>query len=91
MPRTTEEIVARAAELARRFETHDPDPSAIKEAGSLRDLRQAFLAQAEAEASLAEAVARARSDGHSWAAIGAMVGTSGEAARQRYRDLVAQG
>ena len=26
----------------------------------------------------------AKAEGHSWAAIGAMVGTSGEAARQRY-------
>jgi hypothetical protein len=32
------------------------------------------------------AVRAARADGHSWAAIGAMLGTSGEAARQRYSD-----
>jgi len=28
-------------------------------------------------------IATERHDGHTWAAIGAMVGTSGEAARQR--------
>lgn len=33
---------------------------------------------------LADAVRRARADGHSWASIGAMLGTSGEAARQKF-------
>ena len=33
---------------------------------------------------IGEAVAQARRDGHSWAAIAAMLGTSSEAARQRY-------
>jgi hypothetical protein len=44
----------------------------------------AFQARADAERRLAEAVEVARDDGHSWSSIGAMVGTSGEAARQRY-------
>jgi hypothetical protein len=50
----------------------------------LRGVRLAFQARANAERGLADAVTVARADGHSWAAIGAMVGTSGEAARQRY-------
>ena len=50
----------------------------------MRALRKAFRVRADAERRLAEAVSAAREDGHSWAAIGAMVGTSGEAARQRY-------
>lgn len=40
---------------------------------------------------LRDAVVQARADGHSWAAIGAMVGTSGEAARQRYGHLLETG
>lgn len=84
MPRTVNEILDQADELAARFEGHDPDPADITDAGSLRALRIAFQARADAERKVADAVSVARADGHSWAAIGAMVGTSGEAARQRY-------
>ena len=51
---------------------------------ALRAVRLAFQSRAAAERGLADAVALAREEGHSWASIGAMVGTSGEAARQRY-------
>ena len=84
MPRTIDEIVNQAEELAARFEDHEPDPDEIRDASALRELRETFLVRAEAEQRLTEAVRRARADGHSWASIGAMVGTSGEAARQRY-------
>ena len=82
MPRTVEEILNQADELATRFEGHEP--ANIKDAAALRAVRLAFQERAEAERRLADAVAAARAEGHSWAAIGAMVGTSGEAARQRY-------
>ncbi len=84
MPRTVKEILEQADELAARFEQHDPDPTNVKDAAALRSVRLAFQDRADAERRLAEAVALARVQGHSWAAIGAMVGTSGEAARQRY-------
>jgi hypothetical protein len=84
MPRTTDEIINQAEELAGRFEDHEPDVDDIRDASALRELRQAFLARAGAEQRVADAVRKARADGHSWASIGAMVGTSGEAARQRY-------
>lgn len=84
MPRSLKEILESADELAARFEAHEPDDEEIKHAAALRAVREAFRHRAEAEGDLAEAVERARADGHSWAAIGAMVGTSGEAARQRY-------
>jgi hypothetical protein len=84
MPRTIDEIINQAEELSARFEDHEPDADDIKDAGALRELRQAFLARAEAEQRVTDAVRRARSEGHSWASIGAMVGTSGEAARQRF-------
>ncbi|MGF1617055.1 MAG: hypothetical protein ACFCU2_04510 [Acidimicrobiia bacterium] len=85
MPRTIDQIIARAEELAARFEEHEPAPEGIRDAEALRPVRGAFLARAEAEQRVREAVFRARAEGHSWASIGAMVGTSGEAARQRYR------
>lgn len=84
MPRTAEEILDQADELANRFETHEPDPGDVHDAAALRNVRRAFFARAETERQLAEAVTGARAEGHSWASIGAMVGTSGEAARQRY-------
>lgn len=84
MPRTAQEILDQAEKLAARFELHDPDEANIKDAAALRAVHVAFQARAEAERQLGEAVALARCDGHSWAAIGAMLGTSGEAVRQRY-------
>ena len=83
MPRTTQEILDPADELAAR-QDHEPDQTNVRDAASLRGVRLAFQARANAERGLADAVTVARADGHSWAAIGAMVGTSGEAARQRY-------
>lgn len=82
MPRSLEEILEQADELAARFEAHEPDE--VVDASALRAVRSAFLDRAEAERRLADAVSVAHAQGHSWATIGAMVGTSGEAARQRY-------
>lgn len=84
MPRTAQEILAQADELAARFENYEPKPGDALDAAPLRELRAAFTERAEAEKALADAVDNARTAGHSWASIGAMVGTSGEAARQRY-------
>jgi hypothetical protein len=85
MPRTAEEILAHAGELARRSE-EEADPDRVRDATTLREPARAFERRALAEADLASAVATARADGHTWSAIGAMLGTSGEAARQRYSD-----
>ena len=84
MPRTAQDIVNQADSLAKRFEDHEPDVANIRDAGSLREVRKAFQRQAATEQELAAAVSVAREDGQSWAAIGVMLGTSGEAARQRY-------
>jgi hypothetical protein len=84
MPRSVDEILAQADELARRFEDYEPGPDEGKDARALRDIASAFARVAGSEQELADAVSVARAEGHSWAAIGAMLGTSGEAARQRY-------
>jgi len=84
MPRTVAQILDQANELVARFESHEPDPTDVTDAAALRAVRHAFQARADAERHLADAVSVARAEGNSWAAIGAMVGTSGEAARQRY-------
>jgi hypothetical protein len=70
--------------LAKRFEEHEPDATNPKEGDALRLVRQAFQRRAASERELGDAVGAARDAGHSWAAIGAMLGTSGEAARQRH-------
>ena len=88
MPRTAQEILDHADELAARFQQHDPDTTTSHDAAALREVRLAFRARADSERRLADTVAAARDQGHSWAAIGAMLGTSGEAARQRYGQRV---
>ena len=84
MPRSIEEILDQADQLADRFENHDPKTGNITDAAALRALRKAFRNRADADRRLADAVAVARAQGHSWSVIGSMIGTSGEAARQRY-------
>ncbi|HJR44410.1 MAG TPA: hypothetical protein VJ927_02275 [Actinomycetota bacterium] len=84
MPRSVYEIIEQAEGLAEQFERFEPGTKDRARARSLAALHRAALSRARAEAKLVEVVARARDDGHSWTAIGAMLGTSGEAARQRY-------
>ena len=84
MPRSAKKILAQAEELSRRFEEHEPAPGDLRDATALRAVARAFARVADSEREVADAVAVARAEGHSWAAIGAMLGTSGEAARQRY-------
>lgn len=84
MPRTTQEIIDHAAELAKRFEEYEPKAADRRDPKVLAALRTAVLARAEAEKDLAERVSAAKKAGYSWSAIGAEIGTSGEAVRQRY-------
>lgn len=89
MPRSVEEILAHADELATRFENYEPDPNDELDPRAVTALRSAVMERSEAERHLIEAVRQARAARLSWAAIGALVGTSGEAARQRYSGKVA--
>lgn len=85
MARTVAVILAQADELAKRFEDFEPGPNTKAIDGApLRAVREAFEDSALAQQRLAERVSVAKAAGHSWAAIGLMLGTSGEAARQRY-------
>jgi hypothetical protein len=83
--RTLDDIIAHADKLADQFENYDPSPGdgtrdlppvmAVKLAAWRRDL---------AEQELADAVHSARARKVSWREVGDALGTSGEAARQRY-------
>jgi hypothetical protein len=84
LPRTVQEILDHADELAARFEDYEPDAADARDTAALKALRNAVLARSEAERDLAEVVRRAHDAGYSWRSIGNLLGTSGEAARQRY-------
>jgi len=83
MPRSYQEIIDQAEHLSQKFED-DFQPAEDPEVAALR---AASFRRAQAEAELLEAVEQAVRAGTPWKKIGAAVGTSGEAARQRYRKL----
>jgi hypothetical protein len=89
MPRSVDEILKHADELAARFEDYEPRASDELNADAVTKLRGAVAERSEAERHMVEAIKGAREAGLSWAAIGGLVGTSGEAARQRYASRVA--
>lgn len=84
MPRTVQEILDHADELAQRFETYEPAAGDERDLRAFTALRTAVVSRSDAELSIVTAVEQARSSGYSWAFIGSVLGTSGEAARQRY-------
>lgn len=85
MPRSLEELLARADEFADSFEDYEPaDGDDVKPMPALMAVKLAAFKRACAERDLADAVRSARAQSESWRAIGEAIGTSGEAARQRY-------
>jgi len=88
MPRTVDDILRHADQLAERFETYEPNPADELDAEAVAQLRAAVQERSMAERHVLEAIKTARAKGLSWAAVGSFVGTTGEAARQRYAALV---
>jgi hypothetical protein len=86
MPRTIQEILDHADELAERFEDLEPEQGKDVPVGEYL-LRRATLARARTERNILEAVEASRAEGISWARIGAVLGTSAQAAQQRYGAL----
>jgi hypothetical protein len=80
-----DKLDGRAEVLADAFEAlgEDTEVEAF-DAEPLREIRAAVAARLKAEQAVLDAVAKACRAGLSWAAIGSYLGTSGEAARQRY-------
>ena len=83
MPRTIQEILDHADELAKKFEDFDPADGTERPVSEYL-LQRAALARAQTERQIVGAVEAARIDGVSWAKIGALLGTSAQAAQQRY-------
>ena len=81
MPRSVQDILDHADELARRFEAYEPAAEDERDAQVFAALRDAARSRSDAERSIRNAVDDARTHGFSWAFIGTLLGTSGEAAR----------
>ncbi len=87
MPRSLQEILDHGDELARRFEDYEPkdgDERPIEE----YLLERAAIARSRSEHQVVDAVAVARTRGMSWQRIGAILGTSAQAAQHRYAEVV---
>ncbi len=87
MPRSIDDLIAQADELADEFERYEPRDDDRGEP-TLRALRRAAYRRALIERDVIETVRQAREAGASWTKIGRELGTSGEAARQRYGNKV---
>lgn len=87
MPRSIQDILDHADDLAKRFEDYEPPPG--DEVGVAEYLlRRAALARARSERQVAEAVGIARRAGLPWRRIGAELGITAQAAQQRYGQIV---
>ena len=86
MPRSIQDILDHADNLAQRFEDYEPDPADETSVAELL-LRRAALARAHTERQTAEAVGEARRAGLSWKRIGKELGISAQGAQQRYGHL----
>src|SRR4051794_39565385 len=87
MPRSYDEIVRLSEAMADQLENDATEPAISAEESALRG---AVLRRSIAEGEVGQAVVAARTAGMSWAAVGLAVGTSGEAARQRYGKLTGE-
>jgi hypothetical protein len=70
--------------IAELLETYEPDPADERDPVVFRRLLEASNDRLRAETALADAIAQARAEGFSWSLIGSAIGTSGQAAQQRY-------
>ena len=87
MPRSIQEILDHADQLAHRFETYEPAESDERPVEEYL-LQRAALARARSERQVLDAVSAARAAGIPWARIGKLLGTSAQAAQQRYGPVV---
>ncbi len=87
MPRSIQDILDHADELAARFENYEPDPADERPVEEYL-LERAALARARSERQVVDAVATARSKNVPWTRIGELLGTSAQAAQQRYGNVI---
>lgn len=83
MPRSMREVIDQADQLAAQLEAYDPSPDDEVDLNE-HLLRRAALDRARSERHLADAVVAARGAGLTWKQIAKQLGTSPQAAQQRY-------
>lgn len=90
MPRSIQEILDHADALAAQFENYEPSEGDERPVEEYL-LERAVLDRARSERQVLEAVVAARAAGATWQKIGNLLGTSAQAAQQRYGSLVESG
>jgi hypothetical protein len=86
MPRTRQQLQKALADTEAWLDQLDPEAVASSEAGAedLRAIGEALHAVAASDLRLADQVAKARANGRTWTQIGAVLGVSKQAARERF-------
>ena len=79
MPKSVEDILANAENLSKRIREFEPSKKDEKDVKVFKALQDAAM-----QRSLVKQIKKARVNGYSWSLIGSFLGTTGEAARQRY-------
>ncbi len=87
MPRSIQEILDHGDDLAKRFEDYEPKPGDERPVEEYL-LERATIARSRRERQVVEAVIAARNKELSWQRIGEVLGTSAQAAQQRYGAVV---
>jgi hypothetical protein len=80
----TPKTKARDQELAQRLENRDRTKDNWQDGAALHQLEALVRERDRLDAEIDDAVAAARKAGHSWNSIGLMLGTSKQAAQQRF-------
>jgi hypothetical protein len=88
MPRSLSELIKHGDFYAKQFEDFPTSSEDAIDGEIFTALWSAGQQKSALENSIAELVIKARSQDMSWKLIGQILGTSGEAARQRYGSLV---
>jgi hypothetical protein len=88
MPRSLSELIEHADFYTKQFEDYPTSSEDAIDSDIFKALWSAGQQKSALENSIAELVIKARSEDMSWKLIGQILGTSGEAARQRYGSLV---
>lgn len=89
VPRSIQDLLDHADELAKRFEDYEPGEGDLVPVEEYLLQRAAFV-RARSEREIVDAVVVARIAGIPWNKIGEILGTSAQAAQQRYGSVVEQ-
>lgn len=84
MPRTREQLEQAAAEAEAWLDNLDPESTAAEDVSDLRSVAEVVSRVAATQVELEEAVRAARAQGRSWGRIALALGTSRQAARERF-------